>query len=338
MMANVIQKKTEYSAITKIIKAKAVLAPMAGITDIPFRIMARRNGCAFAFTEMIDSSGVIYKNRKTFKLLEKVPGDEPLGVQIAGEDKNALLDVAKVCENRGFDVLDVNAGCPVKKIVKQGKGSALLKEPLKLAGIVRSLVKELSIPVTVKIRSGWDDDSLNYIEVGKLLESEGVSAICIHPRTKDAMRKGEVNYDIIRQLKDSLNIPVFASGNIFTASGAIAVLEGTGCDAVFVARGALGQPWIFNQINSYRSGKSETEIPNFYDIKNMVLEHFKLSLQFYDEKMAIRKMYKHITWYLKKRKNLDSIMKEYRRVEDFKGFQDFFKRLHMNEKNHLELL
>jgi len=337
MIKNATGVKTMDNAIGKMIKAKAVLAPMAGVTDIPFRMMARKNGCAFAFTEMVDSSGVIYKNHKTFKLLERVPGDEPLGVQIVGEDEDKLLHVAKVCEDRGFGVIDLNAGCPVRKIVKQGKGSALLKNPAKLAAIVRTLVKSLSVPLTVKIRSGWGDDNLNYMEVARLLEGEGVSAICVHPRTKEAMHKGEVNYGIVGELKENLSIPVFASGNIFTALDAISVLENTGCDAVFVARGALGRPWIFKEINNALLGTPKEEVLPFCEVKKAMLKHFKLALQFYDEHLAASRMYKYITWYLRKRKNLDTVMKRYRSVRNLEDFEDFLSRLHMNEKNHLKL-
>jgi len=327
--------RSEDDPVDEMIRARAILAPMSGVTDIPFRMMARKFGCAFAFTEMIDVNGIVYGSRKSFRLMDRSPGDSPLGIQIVGEDADKLLYVGKMCEEKGFRILDINAGCPARKVVKGGKGSALLKDIVKLAGIVRKLAGTLKIPVTVKIRSGWDENNLNYMEAAKAVASEGAAAICVHPRTKEQMYKGRADHEIIREIKEVVNIPVFASGNIFTASDAANVLRTTGCDAVFVARGALGKPWLFREINSLLSGGTPPEAPGFNAIKEAVIEHFSLCLSFYDIGITRKRMYKHLAWYLKRFKNLNEVMEEYRKVGDLGSFRGFMARLSLDEKNRL---
>jgi len=321
------------NAIQKMIDAKAVLAPMAGITDISFRMMARKFGCAFAFTEMIDVNGIFYENRKTCKLMDTVPGDAPLGVQLVGEDVERMVLAAKLCEEKAFQVLDINAGCPARKVVKGGKGVALMRDTQKLAGIVRAVVKAVSIPVTVKIRSGWDDNNLNYMETAKAVQSEGASAICVHTRTKEQMYKGKPDHKIAAELCQALKIPVFASGNIFTARDAEDVLKETGCSGVFVARGALGRPWIFEDINKCFSGENSPNSFQFYDIKDVIKEHFSLSLEYYGDFLTLKRMHKHLTWYLKGSKNLNDIMKEYRRVKDLESFCGFLERVEVDGRD-----
>ncbi|MFC1570233.1 tRNA dihydrouridine synthase DusB [Candidatus Omnitrophota bacterium] len=323
--------------IDTMIKAKAVLAPMSGITDIPFRLMCRKFGCKFAFTEMVDVNGIVYKNKKTLTYLDRVPKDEPLGVQIVGADADRLLFAAQLCEEKGFEVLDINAGCPARKVIKGGKGAALLKDVPKFADIVSRIVKKLTIPVTVKIRSGWSEDSLNYMEVAKAVESEGAAAICIHTRTQEQMYKGQADHGITAKLKKKIKIPVFASGNIFTAGDAKKVLEETGCDGVFVARGALGKPWIFRATEDILSGKDKFDAPGFSDIKKIMIEQFSLSVKFQGEFVARKRMYKHVTWYLKRFKNMNEIMKAYSKVEDLASFESFIGSIEMDDKNHLYL-
>ncbi|MCK5450659.1 MAG: tRNA dihydrouridine synthase DusB [Candidatus Omnitrophica bacterium] len=326
--------KTKNDFVKRMIMAKAVLAPLSGITDIPFRLMARRFGCKFAFTEMIDVNGIIYKNKKSFRLLDRIPGDEPLGVQLVGEDIERFVSVAKICEEKGFKLLDINAGCPARKVVTLGKGAALMKDPKKLARIVGRLVKELSIPVTVKIRSGWDENNINYLKVAKAVESEGASAVGFHVRTREQMYKGEVDRSLIFKLKEKINIPVIASGNIFSAEDVKNVFKSTGCDAVFIARGALGRPWIFKEIEE---GSREEWVPEFEELKNIIKEHFYLNLEYYDFIHARKRMYKHLTWYLKKYKNLHEIMKEYTNIKDMRSLEKLLKKLRVGEKKKLYL-
>ena len=332
------KNKTQHPAIDRMIKARAILAPLSGITDIPFRMMAREFGCAYAFTEMIDVNGIAYGNRKTFRLMERFPQEGPLGVQLVGEDVDRLIKAAVICEEKGFEVLDVNAGCPARKVVKGGKGAALLRDPAKLARIVRGLVKNIRIPVTVKIRSGWDAENLNYLEVAKAVVGEGAAAIGIHSRTKAEMYKGRANREIIRDLKNKITVPVFASGGIFSADDVVDVFKETGCDAVFVARGALGRPWIFSQINNRLLNGAPPEEMTFDRIKDVIARHFSLCLQFGGEKTAMRRMHKHLMWYLKGFKNCYTVMAEYRRMrEEGVVFEEFMKRLHVDEHNCLSL-
>ena len=323
------------NSIDKMLAARVIMAPMSGITDIPFRMMARRHGCRFAFTEMVDACGIAYGNIRTMQMLERAPGDSPLGAQIVGQDMDKILHAAKICEEKGFDVLDLNAGCPARKIIKCGKGAALLADPLKLAKMIRRLVKTVSIPVTVKIRSGWDENSMNYLEVTKAIASEGAAAVCIHSRTKEQMYKGRPDHDITREVKEKTGIPVIASGHIFTPRDVTEVFRSTGCDVVAVARGALGRPWLFREIYEHIEGEEPSPGPIFNDIKKVLFEHFSLSLRFCGEQRTFPRMYKHVCWYLKGRKNLNAVMKEYGKVDSAGSFHDFLDRLGLDEGNRL---
>ncbi|MFA6636397.1 MAG: tRNA dihydrouridine synthase DusB [Candidatus Omnitrophota bacterium] len=309
-------------------EARCVLSPMAGVTDIPFRIMCRRYGCRFAFTEMVDVNGMAYRNIKTMKYLDMVEEDSPLGAQIVGADENKMLEAAKICQDRGFRVIDINAGCPARKVIKVGKGSALLKDPVKLGRIIGLLARKLETPVTVKIRAGWDEESINYLEVSRIAESEGASAICVHPRTMTQMYKGAaISHEPTKEVKQAVKIPVFASGNIFSAADAASVLKYTGCDGIFVARGALGHPWIFSDIAKAFSGDIHEDEPGFDRIKLIMAEHFKLSEEHRGELMTTKRMYKHVSWYLKRYKNLNEVMNAYREVNDTVSFLSFLERI-----------
>lgn len=324
--------------VQKMLEARFVMAPMAGVTDVPFRMMVRRFGCRFAFTEMIDSTGMLYRSRRTSAMLKRPPEDSPAGVQISGEDAEKILYTARICEEKGFDVIDVNAGCPSRKVVKGGKGAALLKDPVKLGRIVEELVKNLSVPVTVKIRSGWDEESMNYVEVAKVVELSGAKAICIHPRTREQMYKGKAEHDAVREIKEAVKIPVFASGNIFSAFDAASVMERTGCDGVFVARGALGRPWIFRELYDYFSGKKEIVEPSFEEVKAIVARHFSECEVSYGSFVRARsRMYKHVTWAFKRYKGIHEAMKTYTTLPDEAAFLDFLRRLELEGGKYLSL-
>ena len=321
--------------VQKIVDAKVILAPMAGITDVPFRIMTSKFGCAFAFTEMIDVNAIIYGNRKTLTMMEKVSDDEPLAVQLVGQDKEKMMKAVGYCIERDFNLIDINVGCPARKVVKLGKGSALLQEVDKLADILSTLVREFDVPFTVKIRSGWDEENKNYLEVVKAVEEAGASAVCIHPRTREQFYKGTADHNVTREIKEAVDIPVFASGNIFSAKDAVDVFEHTKCDAVFVARGSLGSPWIFREIKQAMRGEAIQEKPFFDEIKDIMLEHYVLNCKHYGEKWAGSRMYKHIAWYLKKHKNINDIMIEYRKCGTLSSFEEFLARLGLEEGKYL---
>jgi len=328
-------KKTD--PIKDIIDAKIFMSPMAGVTDMPFRAILQQQGCRFAFTEMIDVNGLFYNNKKTSKMLIRTCDTITCGAQIVGSDEDKILNAAKICEDAGYNLLELNAGCPVKKVVKDGKGSALLKNPKKLGKIVDLLVKELKIPVTVKIRSGWDEKNLNYSEVAKIIEDSGSSAICIHPRTKTQMYKGKPDHSVTKHLKESVKIPIFASGNAFNPATVKEIFEFTGCDAVAIARGTLGRPWIFQQIYAILEGSKEIPDPVFCDLKKIAKKHLLYSIECHGKEKAYHIMYKHLQWYFKNHKNRIFIMQKYREIKDMNKLQNFIDNLQIDEEGRMYL-
>ena len=323
-------------SVRKMISAGAVLAPMSGITDLPFRLLCRQFGCGFAFTEMIDVNAIYYRNRKSFHMLDTVDQDRPLGLQLVGKDPDKIRHAAITCMKGGFDVLDLNAGCPARKVVKGGKGSALLRDPQEIARIIRMLVSEISCPVTLKIRSGWDPSSRNYIEVAEAARDAGASAICLHPRTSRQLYRGQPRMEEIRELKNAVDIPVFASGNLFSASDVASIRKTSGCDAVFIARGALGSPWIFKRLQNPDLTAPYEDIP-FAELKGVILRHVLLNVSYYGQEHGIRRMYKHICWYLKRFKGLDIVMKEFRKASGTEGVRCFLERLTLDNGRYLFL-
>ncbi len=328
-------KKVSGDPITAIIEAKVFLAPLSGITDVPFRLMARKYGCKFAFTEMVDVNGIFYNNQKTMNMLDWPPEDTPLGVQLVGQDLEKMQCAAKKCEEKGYGLVDLNVGCPARKVIKCGKGSALMKSPDKFASIIRMLVKELSVPVTVKMRSGWDENDISCVELAKIAESEGVAAISIHPRTQSQMFKKKPDHAITALLKRSVSIPVFASGDMFEPCDIDEVLNATGCDAVIIARGALGRPWIFEEIQEYFSGGSIKREMGLDDIKKVIMEHMAIYRRHGSKERIFFRMYKHICWYLKRYKGLQEIMKKYRKLKTYEEAEELFESLYLDDGNTL---
>lgn len=321
--------------INEIINNKIFMSPMAGVSDIPFRLLIQKYGCRFTFTEMIDANGLFYNNWKTFQMLERSPEEKTHGVQIVGEDKNRLINAAKICEDKGFKVLELNASCPVKKIVNDNKGAALLKDLKKLGRIINGITRKINIPLIVKIRSGWNIRTINYLETAKAIESCGASAICIHPRTKKQMFSGLPNHNITRIIKESVKIPVFASGNIFTPKDVEKIFNETNCDAIAIARGALGNPWIFKDIYDYMSDKTKIHKIVFEDIKNIIEEHINLCFKYYKGKRVFSRMHKHMQWYLKGFKNRHNIMKAYREIKTLEQFNIFNDSLFLDKTGKL---
>jgi len=320
--------------IAEIIRAKVFLAPMAGVTDIPFRLIAQEYGCRFSFTEMIDVNGIAYNNKKTVRMLDKIPGLYTPAVQIVGVDEKNIIKAALFCQEQGYRLLEFNAACPVKKIIKQGKGAALLKDLPRLKNIISNLVKELSVPVTVKIRSGWNDKNINCVEVAQTIARAGASAICLHPRTREQMYRGKADHRLTAAVKAAVGIPVFASGDIYNPSDVNRVRQETKCDAVAVARGALGRPWLFSQIYQSLSGRKTAFDPSWDKIKTIIEHHLLLSVKFYGEKRGLLRMQKSILWYLKKYKNKQLIMDKYRKLSYPGQFRIFLENISLiNNKN-----
>jgi len=280
------------------LKSNLILAPMAGITDLPFRLLNRKFGCEMAFVEMINCRSISYKSKRTQKMLSSSALDKPLGVQILGCEQKFILKALEVLKAYEFDVLDFNAACPAKKVVRRGEGAGLLKEPAKLGKILSLVVKNAKRPVTVKIRTGWDGNSVNAREVALLAEDAGVSALFIHGRTKVQEYSGDVDYAQIRNVKKALKIPVIASGDIFSGELAKKMLDETGCDGIAVARGALGNPWIFEEISEFLKKRS-AEKPDVEAIKEIMLEHLDANTDFYGERNGVVLFRKFFAWYTK---------------------------------------
>lgn len=280
------------------IKNNIFLAPMAGVTDIAFRTVCKEFGVGMIYTEMASSKAVHYGSEKTETIYEVLDEERPIGVQIFGHEPDIMAETAyKLSEIA--DVIDINMGCPAPKIVKNGEGSALMKD-LKLAGdIMNSVVKASRVPVTVKFRKGWDDEHINAPELAHIAEESGVKLVTVHGRTREQMYSGKVDYEIIKEVKDNVKIPVIGNGDIFDTLSAKRMFDETGCDGIMIARGAEGNPWIFkNIINYFETGNIEDNV----DIKErveIILKHIDLAVKYKGEYVAIREMRKHISWYLK---------------------------------------
>ena len=279
------------------LKNNLILAPMAGLTNLPMRVLARECGAALTFTEMVSVNGLVRDGKKTFDLLRRAPEDRPLGVQIFGDDPTLLAEGARLVEPYG-ELIDINMGCPVKKVVGSGAGSALLREPAKVASILRAVRRATSLPLTIKIRTGWAAGEQSFMEIGRIAEGEGVDAVTLHPRSRAQMFEGHADWGKIAELKGSLSIPVIGSGDIFKAADVAAMLKETGCDGVMIARGGLGDPWIFREALALMRG--ETPVPPTATEKLAVaMRHLALFIETCGEHTALREMRKHLSWYAK---------------------------------------
>lgn len=272
-----------------------LLAPMAGITNLPMRLLAREQGASLCFTEMVSVNGLVREGAKTFSLMKSSPLDRPLGVQLFGDDPELLAEGARLAGEFG-DLLDINMGCPVRKVVGSGAGSALLQSPEKVRAIVRAVRRATSLPFTVKIRTGWTAETANYLEIGRIAADEGVDAITLHPRTRSQMFEGRSDWGQIGELKERLSIPVLGSGDLFTPADVVAMLEETGCDGVMIARGALGNPWIFREALALVAGR-EPHPPTSGERLDVAMRHLHLFAAEAGERVAVREMRKHLCWY-----------------------------------------
>lgn len=280
-------------------KKGALLAPLAGISNLPFRLLAREQGCALAYTEMISSNGLIRKTAKTYEYLKTSAEDRPLGAQIFGADPQIMADAARIVESIGVDLIDINMGCPVKKVIKAGAGAILMKDPELSARIIEVVKKAVKIPVTVKIRSGWNRSSINAVEIAKIAENSGADAITIHARTADQGYSGHADWKIIAAVKKAVKIPVIGNGDIRQPQDAVKMLAETDCDAVMVGRGSLGNPWIFKGISQILTFREINYQPSLSQRMEMIENHWKMEVDLLGAKLAGKSFRKHILWYTK---------------------------------------
>lgn len=274
-----------------------ILAPMAGVTDLPFRLLCREQGAGLLCMEMVSAKAIQYNNKNTKALLEIHPEEPPVSLQLFGSDPDVISEIAKQIEELPFSILDINMGCPVPKIVKNGEGSALMKNPKLVHEIVSKTVKAIEKPVTVKIRKGFDDSCINAVEIAKIIEDAGAKAVAVHARTREQFYSGKADWDIIRQVKEAVSIPVIGNGDVTSGADAIAMKQQTGCDGVMIGRGAQGNPWIFSELLEYERTGKMPERPSLEEIKQMIYRHAKLQLEYKGEYLGIREMRKHVSWY-----------------------------------------
>lgn len=299
-----------------------ILAPMAGVTDLPFRLLCKEQGAGLLCMEMVSAKAILYKNRNTESLLEIDPRENPVSLQLFGSDPEIISNIAHQIEDRPFDILDLNMGCPVPKIVNNGEGSALMKNP-KLAGeIIRETVKAIDKPVTVKIRKGFDDEHINAVEMAKIAEDAGAAAVAVHGRTREQFYSGRADWNIIRQVKEAVSIPVIGNGDLLTAEDVIAMEAQTGCDGFMIARGAQGNPWIFRQILHYFETGEHLAKPTLEEVTQMILRHARMMLEFKGEYIGIREIRKHAAWYTAGYPNSARLRVAINNVESFEALEE----------------
>ncbi len=318
------------------ITSKAILAPMAGITDRPFRQLCKRLGAGMAVSEMVTANSLLWGSQKTLNRTNHLGEQEPRVVQIAGSDPRLLAEAARYNADRGAQIIDINMGCPAKKVCNVMAGSALLRDERLVGRILEAVVGAVTVPVTLKIRTGWDSDSRNGVRIARIAEAAGIQSLAVHGRTRACGYKGHAEYDTIRAIKETVSIPVIANGDITTPEKARFVLEYTGADAVMIGRGAQGNPWIFREINHYLATGTHLARPSLGEIRDTLLEHIQAIHEFYGEYTGVRMARKHICWYSKSQPNGAAFRKEINQLEtstqQLAATRDFFDRLITREE------
>ena len=275
------------------------LAPMAGVTDMAYRAICKQFGCGLTYTEMVSAKGMYYKSENTRELMTLAPEEQPAAIQIFGSDADILASIAAEVQAAGADIIDINMGCPTPKIVKNGDGSALMLKPELVAEIVKKVTSAVTVPVTVKIRKGWDEHHINAVEIAQVAEQNGAKAVTVHGRTREQFYSGQADWEIIKKVKQAVRIPVIGNGDVVSPETAEKMLELTGCDGIMIGRGAEGNPWIFRRIIEYlKSGKLLPE-PSYAEKVEMAIVHLEKTIELKGEVIGVKEMRKHLAWYLK---------------------------------------
>ena len=301
-----------------------VLAPMAGVTDLPFRLLCKEQGADLICTEMVSAKGIFYNNKNTEDLLRIDDRERPVSLQLFGSDPDIISEMAKKIEHRNFDILDINMGCPVPKVVNNGEGSALLKNIPLAAKIIEKTVKAIDKPVTVKFRKGFGADEVQAIEMAKAAEAAGAAAVAVHGRTREQYYSGKADWEIIAKVKDTVSIPVIGNGDIFTPEDAKNMMEQTNCDGVMIGRGAQGNPWIFHQIKTYLETGMVPEKPPVSEVCRMILRHAKMQIEWKGEKRGMREMRSHAAWYTAGYPHSASLRRAMNTVETYEQLEELF--------------
>ena len=279
------------------LKNNLILAPMAGVTDLPFRLLCKEQGAGLLCMEMVSAKAIYFNNKNTEELLTIDDREPPVSLQLFGSDPDIISEMVKKIENRPFSILDITMGCPVPKVAGNGEGSALMKNPKLVEEVVSKTAKAIKKPVTVKIRKGFDDEHINAVEIARIAESAGAAAVAVHGRTREQYYSGKADWDIIRQVKEAVKIPVIGNGDVTSPEAARQLMETTGCDGIMIGRGAQGNPWIFRQILHWMETGEEDPKPDLEEVKAMILRHARMLVEYKGAYTGIREMRKHVAWY-----------------------------------------
>lgn len=302
-----------------------ILAPMAGVTDLPFRLLCKEQGAGLLCMEMVSAKAILYKNKNTEELLSIDEREHPVSLQLFGSDPDIMAQIAHQIEERPFDILDINMGCPVPKVVNNGDGSALMKNPVLAGKIIEKTVNAVKKPVTVKIRKGFDDEHINAVEMAHIAEESGAAAIAVHGRTREQYYSGIADWEIIRKVKEAVSIPVIGNGDLTCAKDIEKMAEETGCDGFMIGRGVQGNPWLFHQILHYFETGEELKKPSFEEVTQMLLRHAAMQLEFKGEYTGIREIRKHAAWYTAGYKNSSKLRGRINEVENYEQLKALFE-------------
>ena len=304
-----------------------ILAPMAGVTDLPFRLLCKEQGVGLICTEMISAKAIYFKNKNTETLMEIDERERPVSLQLFGSDPDLMAEIARQIEPRNFDILDINMGCPVPKVVNNGEGSALMKNPRLVHEIVSKVSKAIEKPLTIKIRKGFAEDCVNAVEIAKIAEDAGAAAVAVHGRTREQYYAGNADWGIIRKVKEAVSIPVIGNGDVDSPQKAEALVRETGCDGIMIGRAVQGNPWLFSQILHYQKTGELLPKPGMEEVKEMILRHAKMQLEYKGNYTGMREMRKHVAWYTTGMPHSASVRRMVNEVESYEQLEELVGRM-----------